>query len=357
MPPTNDDPALLHLFSPTALSMDLSYVDKTYYDPPMSRSASRKSMEVSQHSLHSVLFNRALSLLTSMSRLDLHSLNLLVLPSQISRLSHLTQLDLSHNHLAALPASIQHLKHLRHLNLSHNRLTALPPVVSRLTKLVTLNLSHNPALSIITPTLANALRLAILDVSHTNIDALPAELACLLTIRIDQCPRMAKNIQGFDASLQHDPPSLVEICARHIIRTPIYRATVKRKHELAVAAARTDSNKKRSGTAMIFGGAASAASSAYTHLASVRRRVNGTPDDADIDAHPLSQLPAHLWDFMQDALPCSFCGKPYIHANVVRHRIVQRLDDSLLPVRYRLCRAHWADENDRLLTLFSTSSA
>ncbi|ORX45866.1 L domain-like protein [Hesseltinella vesiculosa] len=330
-----DDPALLHLFSPTALSMDLSYIDKAYYELPMSRTASRKSIEMSQHSLHSALFNRALSLLTSMSRLDLHSLNLLTLPSQISSLSHLTQLDLSHNQLTSLPASIQQLKHLRHLNLSHNRLTLLPPVLGQLKKLTTLNVSHNSSLDSISSSLSNAIHLTTLDISFTNIDTLPAELACLLSISMDQCPRIAKNIRGFTTSLQHDPPSLVELCARHILATSTYRSALKYYRENLVT------KKKKN---------------AVLPWRNPRPRLLG-PSSSDVALQclePLLSLPSHLWDYMQNALPCTFCGKPFVEACVPRYRIIQRLDESLLPIRYCLCCAHWSDENDRLLKLFSS---
>lgn len=73
-----------HLFSPTTLAHDLSYVDNTYYESTdaASRSSSHsptdrsysKMTEKSQQSItrmHTVTFNRAINVLSSISRLDL----------------------------------------------------------------------------------------------------------------------------------------------------------------------------------------------------------------------------------------------------------------------------------------------
>lgn len=229
---------------------------------------------------------------------------MVTLPDQISQISHLTYLDLSDNKLTTLPSTLQHLKHLRQLNLAHNHLTGLPPVLSHLHKLTTLDLSHNTRLSTISSSLHKARRLMNLDVSHTNIESLPAELASLLVIRIEQCPRLISSAAQY--TLYHDPPSLLELCSRKLMVTMQQRVPPKRS---VLQRPRTD---------------------------------------------PRPPLPDHLWDYMEDAQPCSFCRTPCVQGLVMRFRIIQRLDESLLPIHYRLCRAHWSDEADRLLSLFSS---
>lgn len=60
-----------HLFSPTALDHDLTYVDKTYYDA--SRSTEQKSANEKQSStnIHAMVLNKTINLVNSISRLDL----------------------------------------------------------------------------------------------------------------------------------------------------------------------------------------------------------------------------------------------------------------------------------------------
>ena len=71
-----------HLFSPTTLARDLSYVDNTYYlsnTPALRSSASPTDVAPpkglkSQQSItrmHTMTFNRAVNVLSSISRLDL----------------------------------------------------------------------------------------------------------------------------------------------------------------------------------------------------------------------------------------------------------------------------------------------
>lgn len=62
-----------HLFSPTTLDHDLTYVDKTYYNASQNLASITKPTNEKQSSsgVHAVVLNRTISLVTSISRLDL----------------------------------------------------------------------------------------------------------------------------------------------------------------------------------------------------------------------------------------------------------------------------------------------
>lgn len=58
------------LFSPTALDHDLTYVDKTYYNAATLNNP-KAINEKQSNSVHAIVLNRTISLVTSISRLDL----------------------------------------------------------------------------------------------------------------------------------------------------------------------------------------------------------------------------------------------------------------------------------------------
>ncbi|CAO3595579.1 unnamed protein product [Absidia cylindrospora] len=132
------------------------------------------------------------------------------------------------------------------------------------------------------------------------------------------------------------PPPRLLLAWKSIIKRKISRTT------LPFAAAETkDKHQLQSSTS---------SSSSLLPLACLTATTNRMDATASLHVY----LPNHLWDYLMDALPCSFCGKPCVQGLVMRYRIIQRLDETLLPVHYRLCRAHWSNESDRLLSLFSS---
>ncbi|KAI8879499.1 L domain-like protein [Backusella circina FSU 941] len=248
-----DHQPMHHLFSPTALDYDLTYVDKT----------------------------------------------------QISLLTRLTLLDVSHNKMEQLPNTIDQLTQLRHLNISHNEITKLPTTISALSKLMVLNVSSNP-IKRVSANIAQLTRLVVLDLSSTDIKAIPTELLVLshTTIKTDNCPHLLERSVKIDCKLSHDPVSLLETCARHVLQPILFEKKKKKK--------------KTAATQDMF-----------------------------------SQLPQHLRHYLSKTKSCSSCGGPYIDSYVVRYRIVQRQDETWVPVEYRLCAAHWSNEDERILAMFS----
>ncbi|CEP09810.1 hypothetical protein [Parasitella parasitica] len=310
------------LFSPTALDHDLSYVDKTYYSnqqqyqqhylPLLSNSDEKHQNEKHQTSVQTIVLNKTIGLVTSVSRLDLRNIGLFVLPTQVALLTRLTILDLSHNKLVKLPSNIDQLRNLKHLNLSYNNITHLPASIYSLTKLTHFDVSYNP-ITRISANIARLHCLNFLDLSSTNISSIPAELLNLFmtVIKTDHCPRLLDQSMELQQRTTHNPLGLVEICARQIIQPILYDIMAKKK-------------KRRE----------------LKEMQKQRYKI-------------FQQLPNHIIYYLSRPKACSSCGGPYFQSFVVRYRIVQRQDESWIPVEYRLCSAHWNTERERVLSLFS----
>ncbi|CAO3641300.1 unnamed protein product [Mucor fragilis] len=312
------------LFSPTALDHDLSYVDKTYYhqqqpflplqDNVKSAAASAMSLQndKQQSNVQSIVLNKTIGLVASVSRLDLRNIGLFVLPTQVALLTRLTMLDLSHNKLVKLPSNIDQLRNLKQLNLSHNSISHLPASIYSLTKLTHFDMSFNP-ITRISANMARLHHLNYLDLSNTDISSIPAELLNLsmAIIKTDHCPQLIDRSIELEQRTAHNPLSLIEICARQIIQPILYDLMAKKK-------------KKR-------------------ELKELQKQRYKS----------FQQLPSHMICYLSRPKACSSCGGPYFQSFVVRYRIVQRQDESWIPVEYRLCSAHWNTEKDRILSLFS----
>jgi Leucine-rich repeat (LRR) protein len=202
-----------------------------------------------------------------------------------------------------LPSTIDQLTHLRHLNISHNEIAKLPASISALSKLMVLDVSSNP-IKRVSANIARLSKLAILDLSSTEIKAIPTELLVLshTTIKTENCLQLLKRSVKMECKLNHDPVSLLETCARHVLEPILFGKTKKNKRN---------------------------------------------------EQEVLDQLPHHLRSYISKPKSCSSCGGPYIDSYVVRYRIVQRQDETWVPVEYRLCAAHWNNEDERLLSMFS----
>lgn len=240
------------------------------------------------------------------------NIGLFVLPTQVALLTRLTILDLSHNKLVKLPSNIDQLRNLKQLNLSHNNINTLPASLYSLTKLTHFDTSYNP-ISQVSANIARLHNLNFLDLSNTDISSIPAELLNLsmTVIKTDQCPRLLDQSMELQQKTMHQPLSLVETCARQIIQPILYDLMAKKKKKRELK----ELQKKR-----------------YKSF---------------------QQLPNHMICYLSRPKACSSCGGPYFQSFVVRYRIVQRQDESWIPVEYRLCSAHWNTEKDRILSLFS----
>ncbi|KAI8637682.1 hypothetical protein BD408DRAFT_478020 [Parasitella parasitica] len=224
----------------------------------------------------------------------------------------LTILDLSHNKLLKIPSNIDQLRNLKLLNLSHNNIHHLPASIYSLTSLTHFDVSYNP-ITRVSANIARLHNLNFLDLSNTEISSIPAELLNLFmtVIKTDHCPRLLDQSIELQQRTAHNPFSLVEICARQIIQPILYDIMAKKK-------------KKR-------------------ELKELQKQRYKT----------FQQLPNHIIYYLSRPKACSSCGGPYFQSFIVRYRIVQRQDESWIPVEYRLCSAHWNTEKERILSLFS----
>lgn len=188
------------------------------------------------------------------------------LPDTIGYLSNLSELDVSYNELEHVTPCIGYLEKLKTLSLAYNQITHLPTDVSGLVGLISLDLTRNP-----------------LRVLPAEISKLPF----LRRMRLEDCP--------FDSDLtyplRHNAPSLVEICARTVIRKQI-----------------------------------------------------------KIDQHPY--LPQRMVEYIKSAKSCTSCHGPYYESYVLRGRLMEKTDVHI-PLEYTLCSAHWSDADDRILSMFS----
>ncbi|KAG2234360.1 hypothetical protein INT48_007227, partial [Thamnidium elegans] len=232
---------------------DLAYIDQTYYqdDTDMATVVKQPQPEIIYGpsipfhfneisivctSFHDINLSKRgfgtissnIGLLSMIKRLDLSFNHLQELPQEIGYLQQLEYLTVSHNRLQSIPDSICHLSRLTEFNISHNQLQQLTPYLCQLSKLQVLNLSHNQLKEMTVISIQSSL--TQLDLSYNPISILPAEitqLPYLRRLRLEGCP-LATSLDHFSSI--HNPPSLLEICARQVVKEK--KNTEKLTHEL-----------------------------------------------------------------------------------------------------------------------------
>lgn len=211
------------------------------------------------------------------------------LPESIGYMQNLEALSVAKNRIKALPDTIGYLSNLSELDVSYNELERVTPCIGYLDKLKTLSLAYNQITHLPTD-VSGLVGLISLDLTRNPLRVLPAEISklpFLRRMRLEECP--------FDSDLtyplRHNAPSLVEICARTVIRKQI-----------------------------------------------------------KIDQHPY--LPQHMIEYIKSAKSCTSCHGPYYESYVLRGRLMEKTDVHI-PLEYTLCSAHWSDADDRILSMFS----
>lgn len=211
-----------------------------------------------------------------------------MLPRTIGHLKNLVMLDVSQNKLRSIPDTISYISKLVDVNLADNKLSMLPNSIGSLKKLSSLLLNDNQITEL--PTEIGLMKsLITLDLSGNPLKVLPAELSrlqYLRRLRLEGCPL----VEEFVHELVHNPPSLLELCARTIVR-----------HQVPI----------------------------------------------------LASIPEDIKDYIASAKTCSFCGGPYFQSFVKRGKIVEKPEQVFVPLEYRLCAAHWNDEAERIRLMFA----
>ncbi|KAG0877270.1 hypothetical protein G6F15_009863 [Rhizopus arrhizus] len=308
------------------LMKDLEYIDQTYYSDMTHYTSTRTEDDVTEErpteernwskltigeiNPRKKRRNRLIGNPKSMS-IDLSYRSLVELSPSIGYLSNLTSLILSNNQMTALPKEVGYLKNLRLLNISDNKIHEIPDTIAFLSNLKALYASRNnlktlPAsigqLSELTHIIVSENQIAFLPkemsqlsnlislyVSYNPLRTLPAEIATLTTLTklmTEGCDFQEEYIYN----LRHDPPSLMETCARIAVR-----------HELEIP----------------------------------------------------YNLADHIKHYLARANKCSYCHGPYFDSHVTRYQFAERLANNTLALEYTLCSAHWSDDQDRVLAMFS----
>jgi hypothetical protein len=212
------------------------------------------------------------------------------LPRAIGQLKNLRIFNASKNQLETIPDTINSLKKLKAINLSQNKLTSLPKGLGGLPCLIILILNNNQ-LTQLPREIANLNDLITLNVSNNPLKSIPAEISTLKSLR-KLIAEECSFENEFVHILAHDPPSLFELCARNMVNNKI--------------------------------------------------------------SLPSSLAHHHIADYFKREQTCSFCFGPYFDSYVTRGRFIERTGRRVIALDYKLCCAHWTDEQDRISTMFST---
>ncbi|KAI8644132.1 hypothetical protein BD408DRAFT_442012 [Parasitella parasitica] len=246
------------------------------------------ALDLSGRSL--IKLSSSISHLDNLTKLDLSNNQMINLPRAIGRLKNLRIFNASKNQLETIPDTITSLGKLKAINLSHNNLTTLPKGIGSLPNLIILVLNHNQ-LSQLPRELSNLDDMITLNVSHNPLKTIPAEISALKSLRKLTAVGCAFENEVVH-TLAHDPPSLLEICARNMVKNSI--------------------------------------------------------------SLPASLSHCHIVDYFEQKQTCSFCFGPYFESFVSRSRFIERAGRQVITLDYQLCCAHWTDENDRVSAMFST---
>jgi Leucine-rich repeat (LRR) protein len=214
--------------------------------------------------------------------------------------------------LDKLPTSLTCLRNLTSLDVSNNRLTVLPTTIGELTRLTHLNAAYNVIthlpvsigslrklmtlylndnhLSSLSKSIGDLRMLTTLDVCRNRLTVIPAEITCLQYLRYIRTEG-CDMITEFDTNLKHSPPTLFELAARTVVR-----------NEMEIP----------------------------------------------------KTLREDLKEYIASAQKCTFCKGPYFTSFVKRYKLIEKGEQNQTPLEYTLCSAHWKDDKERTMAMFTS---
>ncbi|KAI9013847.1 hypothetical protein CLU79DRAFT_821097 [Phycomyces nitens] len=289
-----------------SLENDLAYIDAKYYPDTRLAQPKIQPKEAPKLTFAAVATAHEGKLLEV--KLSLRSLG--SLSQEIGLLRMMRKLDLSSNYLESLPDTIGYLVLLEELSLANNKIVEIPDTISYLSRLLELDLSKNQ-LSHITPSVGYLKKLRILGLSYNQLSRLPEEIGNLRQLTsLDLAHNPLGILPAEISQLSFLRRLVLEDCP---LQTSLEYELAHDPPSLKEICARQIVNRK---------------------LAPKRL------------ADPL----AH---YISSSKVCTSCHGPYFTSHVLRGRFVER-SDIMVPLEYRLCSAHWQNQDDRLLHLFSS---
>ncbi|KAI8391158.1 uncharacterized protein BYT42DRAFT_555829 [Radiomyces spectabilis] len=290
---------------------DLAYVDKTYYNNRRPATHSREPKHPALSTITITFTDVAVaSIDKTMQEVNLSSRSLGSLSPNIGLLTMIRKLVLSDNQLTKLPETIGYLQNLESLSIDNNQLKKLPDSIGHLSRLTELDVSNN-CLTSLPSTSFYLKKLQTLNLSNNQLTNLPIDVIGM------------SNLATLDVSynpLTILPAEIIQLAyLRRLIlfecpleTTPEYSLTHDPPSLFEICARQV-----------------------------IRDQV------------PTHNLPDYLLNYLGTAKTCTSCQGPYFESHVVRSRLVER-GDLMVPLEYRLCSAHWTDDQDRTLSMFSS---
>ncbi|KAI8065211.1 hypothetical protein BC940DRAFT_304465 [Gongronella butleri] len=291
------------------------------------------------------------------------------LPESIGYLQQLESLSLQDNRLTCLPDTLGYLVGLVELDASRNQLTRLPSSLGYLDKLQSLHAGHNGIRDLPVQMVSGLRTLVILDVSHNPISVLPAEITQLHFLRrliLDGCPLEAiihhSTMHPADASssltLPLPPMPLSPLVRANSASSLSQNRFITSRALPLLPPSASDANLGDNGDENDMD--SDNMDHQHQHNAHAYSLRHNPPSLREQCArqivrqnlHVDDALPEHLVRYLQTATPCTLCRSPYFDTYVRRGRWIER-GNRWIPLEYRLCKAHFSTQQDRLLYLFS----
>ncbi|KAJ2439759.1 hypothetical protein GGF42_007850 [Coemansia sp. RSA 2424] len=287
------------------------------------------AVDLSSRDLHCILPQIAL-FATNVTSLNLARNALKSLPDEIGYLVCLQRIDVSQNCLESLPDTLAFCQTLHTIDASQNRLVGLPSSMQHCRLLREVVLADN-MLESVPACLWNLGFLTSLSLANNRIRVLPARMFMPGGIAAtNRPPALHLDLYGCPIGqglTEHVPSPPLVLSARFkygVIATDVSQQCPSSDSRASTASRRI-------------------LSLADTIICKMANSNAGYP----------YELPDHLQERLDSLVVCDHCHTLYpAGTGVKRWRLIHR-QESVWPVEYSFCQAHWNDEKQRIASLFA----
>ncbi|KAJ1898643.1 hypothetical protein LPJ71_006133 [Coemansia sp. S17] len=268
---------------------------------------------------------------TNVTSLNLSRNALTSLPDEIGYLVCLQRIDVSQNRLESLPATLAYCQDLLTIDATQNKLTELPSSMRHCRLLREVMLADN-MLESVPSCLWNLASLRYLNLANNRIRVLPARMFMPGGIAATNKP------PTLDLDLYGCP--IGQGLTDHVPSPPL---VLNARFKYGVVAADSSQHSTSSASRVSSGS---------------RRHIHTLADTilckmANTNADYPYDLPDHLRERLDNIVICDHCHALYpAGMGVKRWRLIHR-QDSVWPVEYDFCQAHWSNEKQRIASLFA----